>query len=646
MKQTPFEIFLDRLDPTWRGDQLAFFRTVAGMGIEAVDELADRVSRVSCPVGLRQLTLEFSYYFPWSEWVPAVDRVLRHEKDLRLFETGVRALGRMETPHALECLRALSLSRATPGFQEIVNQVLQECDPAGAFNHHFTRLLQGSAQPADANEGAHQLAKLICADSFGPLKTAVGHPDPLVFRHALRLMGTVPSAEAAEFLLVYLKETHLDSLQDREVRSLLTEFRVLPHLEVKAKALQALTPRLEARPDPPLAEIAGLASEDPVAILAAASQLKGMEPGLLDGFLLETLADALVDKPAHLAKSLGQASEVAQRRTRRIEFALDSAAQSLATMAEEGLIEPAPVMETLAESLRLGTGYVGMASALARLVRPEEEELTDLMLGQADGAIRGAALEVLGGRFDAGFRPAFMKLRRDAITDIADRSLWHLGKLPGPVETARDFLANPDPEEVLVGLRFIAMHQLEELVPDLIERVAQETRESLLITALHTLGAIGSPQAVEPLLALMHSGQGPRILLALAESLRDLGTPEGALALCGKAEELNNPLLRTVAVEALAKAHGTEEDPLPANRSYVLIKAVRGGWNDRQPWPLRRRIADALVGIRPENSGIWIELSGLFQTTLEEKRPPGAVATEDLTRVQACARVLAQLAAL
>jgi hypothetical protein len=603
-----------------------------------------RVTRVSCPAGLKQLILEFSYYFPWREWVPVVDRVLRHEKDLGLFETGARALGRIGTPEALEILRSLSLSRATPGFREITNQVLQESDPAEAFHHHFSRLLQGSAQPSDANEGAQQLSKLVTAENFEAIRAAVGHPDPLVFRHALRLMGLVPSEEAAVFLLAYLQETHLEAIQDREVRVLLTEFRTLPHTEVMAKVIETLTSRWSEHGSQPLTELADLASGDVERIRAAVQRLRASDPGILDTFLLDTLVEALVDKPAHLAKCLGQFGEAAQRRTRRIDFAMDSAAQSLALMVEAGRITSDLVIPAFEESMRGGTGHVGVACALAHLVQPEARELIDLLLDQSDGGIRGAALEILGGRLEPELRYAFMKLRRDAITDISDRSLWHLGQLPDPTETAHSFLADGDPEEVMVGLRFIAMHKLETLVPDLLERTAHESREAILVAVFETLGAIGSPRAVDPLMELLHSGQAPRIQIAIAEALRDLGLADGALALCAKAEELNNPLLRAIAVEALAKAHATSEHPLPANQSGALIKAVRGGWSDRNPWPLRRRIADTLLSVHPENPKIWGELSNLFQTTLEEKRAPGVVSTDDLTHLQTCARALAQLA--
>ncbi len=644
MKQTPYEIFLDRLDPTWRGDQLAFFRTVAGLGPAAVEELAGRVARVSCPAGLKLLTLEFSYYFPWPEWVPVVDRVLRHEKDLSLFETGAYALGRMGTPEALEILRSLSLSRATPGFREVINQVLLESDPAEAFQHHFARLLLGSTQPNEANEAAHQLTKLVTAENFEAIRATVGHPDPLVFRHAVRLLGLIPSTEAAAFLLEYFKETHQEAIEDRDVRLLLNEFRILPRPEVLEKVIQTLTTRWDDHHSEHLTELADLSSGDLERVQTGVARLRATGIGILDTFLFDTLLETFVDKPAHLPKYLGQASEEAQRRTRRIDFAMDSVAQSLGAMIDQQLITAEEVRPALADSLRGSTGHVGVATALARLVPSSATDMLDLLLDQTDGAIRNAALEILGERKDPALRPALLKLRRDAITDIADRSLHYLGQLPDPAGTARAFLADPDPGEVAVGLRFIAMHRLAGLVPELLERAATETRESLHLATLQTLGAVGSPGALEPLLALMHSGQGPRILVAIAEAIRDLAQAHGALALCEKAEALNSPLLQTVAVEALAKAHATPEHPLPASQSLLLLKAVRGGWSDRNPWPLRRRLASALPTIKPENHGVWAELSSLFQTTLEEKRAPGVVSTEDVSHLQSCARVLAQLA--
>ncbi len=639
MKQSPYEMFLDRLDPSWRGDQLAFFRIAAEAGPEAVEDLASRVHRVSCSAGLRRLALEFSYYFPWPEWAPVVDRVLKHEKDLALFETGARALGRIGTPEALEALRSLSLSRATPGFREIVAQALHESDPAEAFQHHFSRLLQGSAQPGEANESAHQLAKMLGPDSLAPLKAGVSHPDPLVFRHALRLIGLIPSKEAATFLHDYFKDTHLDALEDRETRTLLSSFRTLPRPEVREKVIQILEGRWQEK----LPEAAAdLGSADVERSKAAVGVLRATGTGVLDTLLLDTLIASTEDKPAHLAKHLTQAGETAQQRSRRIDFALDSAAQSLSKMVGKGLLEQASLLSTLAEALRRATANAGVASALARLVPVARQELVDLLIDHSEGALRAAAVEVLGERKDPGFRAAFLKLRRDAIAEISERSLWHLGQLPDPAGTARALLGDRDPEEARVGLRFITMHRLEPLVPDLLELTSREIPEDLLIAALATLGGLGSAQAVEPLLALLHSGQNPPVQAAIGGALRDLGDPAGALALCAKAKELNSATLHTLAVEALARAHGIPERPLPASASEALLQATRAAWADRRPWAFRRRIADALLVLHAQDAGVWAPLVDLFQATLSEKRNPGSVPSEDLGHLNTSARRLAQ----
>jgi hypothetical protein len=390
--------------------------------------------------------------------------------------------------------------------------------------------------------------------------------------------------------------------------------------------------------------VADLSSGQVDRIQAAVTALREPGTGILDAFLLETVLAAIQEKPAALSRHLSQTGEAAQQRARRIDFALDTAAQSLAAMASQGHIDPESLLPILANPLRQNTGNAGVATALARLVPPEAQDLLDLLLDQPEGALRGAAMEVLGDRKDEAFRPALLKMRRDAIADIADRSLWHLGQLPDPESTARTFLNDPDPTEVLLGLRFISMHRLEALVPDLLDLTAKETRETVLIAAFDTLGGIGSPRAVEPLLAILHSGQGPRIQIAVAEALRDLGDPGGALKLCVKAQELNTPALHALAVEALAKAYVSSDRPLPSSASDTLLLAVRGGWSDRNPWPSRRRIADALSAMQVQDSRIWTELSDLIQTTLGEKRQPGAVPTEDLAHLQSCGRALAQKA--
>ncbi len=638
MRQNPFDLFLDRLDPSWRGDQLAFFRTLAEVGRGAVQELSERVFKASCPAALRQLVLEASFYHPWPEWVPVTSRLLRHEKDLAIFESGARALGRIGTPEALDAVRELALTRGTQPFREILDQVLRESDPAEAFHHHFTRLLHGSAQPADANEGAYQLAKLLTPDSLEPLKTLASHPDLLVYRHALRLLGQVPSKGAAEYLLALLEEAHLDALADREIRTQLNAFRTLPRPEVQSRVLLLLVQHWEER-DPVLS--VDLASGQLDRIQSAVRTIRETDPGLFDTFLLDTLMASQEDKPDHLARQLGKAGDLAAQRARRLDFALDATAQGLADLSEQGYIDPRRVLPALAECMRRNTARAGLAASLARLVPSSDQALLDLLLDEQDGALRVAALEVLGERREPSLRPALLKLRRDPISDLVQRALWHLGQLPGPEGLALERLALADPEEVKVALRFIAMHQLDTLLPHLLELMIAGPQEEVLTAVLDTVGALGSPQAVGPLLALLQSELNPRIQLAIGMALRDLGDPTGAITLCERTSASGSAELQVVVVEALAQAHGTAQHPLPVAYAPALVKATRVAWNSRQPsWPLRRRLGEALVTLHLEHPPTWIDLATLVQATLHEKRPSGSIPAEDLAQLQACARAL------
>ena len=86
-----------------------------------------------------------------------LSRMLRHEPDLYLFGIGLHALGRIGDESSLATLRELSQIRASAEFQKMVAEIMAQTDPAEAFQHHLSCLLEGSANPGMANKAAHQL---------------------------------------------------------------------------------------------------------------------------------------------------------------------------------------------------------------------------------------------------------------------------------------------------------------------------------------------------------------------------------------------------------------------------------------------------------------------------------------------------------
>jgi hypothetical protein len=163
-------------------------------------------------------------------------------------------------------------------------------------------------------------------------------------------------------------------------------------------------------------------------------------------------------------------------------------------------------------------------------------------------------------------------------------------------------------------------------------------REDLALQAIETLGAVGAVDAGQALLDMLHSGQSARLQSALALALRDLKQPEVALALCAKADELRQPGLNAVAVEALAAAHAAPESPLPPQEGPRLLEQVDHAWKSRNPWALRLRLVTALQGLCLEHRETWRMLSERVHEALAEKRPQGAWNPHELHQVQAAAR--------
>ena len=247
-------------------------------------------------------------------------------------------------------------------------------------------------------------------------------------------------------------------------------------------------------------------------------------------------------------------------------------------------------------------------------------------------------MEILGERQEEALLAALLEACRDPITDIAERALYHLGRLKGAEELAHTLMHATAPEDLRLGLALVAGHRYKGLVPDLLEMMKSASREDLVLQAIETLGAVGAAQSAQPLLDMLHSGQSPRLQLTLAQALRGLKQPEVALALCAKADELRQASLHVIAVEALAEAHATVEQALPAEHGPLLLTQVKLAWNDRNPWALRLRLVLALQDLQLASGDTWRVLADLLNEALAEKRPQGIWNPKELHSVQAAAR--------
>jgi len=607
---------LDHLDGDQRAHQLAFFQAVLETGPAAIEELDGRLPGSRAPRALRRLAMEASFYFPWPGWVPIHQRLLRYEADHDIFLTGVRSLGRIGTEAALEALRELNAMRQGEQFTGTLAEVLSQTDPREAFNHYFGRLLQGSANAGVANEAAQRLMQLVDGDSIEALKTLTQHPDLLVFRHALLLLAHIFTVHAAVALKAIFMENHREVLGDRRLKEALAGLHALPP--------------------------AAAAETAEAALAALEADGAGEADAVVDRFYREVLAVAREAKPGQLGNLLLQTRDALHQRSRRLGFAVDASAEGLAELVARGLIGGPGVLDLLVQAYRDQTGREGLARALARLVPAQAEEIHQVILDGPDAALRAAAVEVLGLRAEPELLPALVRACRDPLTDIAERARCFIGRLPGAEALAAELLRAPVPADFQLGLCLAAEHRFRGLVPELLALLHNATREDLVLQLVGALGAVGAEPAIEPLLVMLHSGQSLRLQTAIAQALRDMALPQAAGALCAKANLLNVPALNAIAVEAVLMAGGAEGSMDEAGP--MLLDQVRRAWHDRNPWPLRLRLARTLQAAALASPELWLELAKLVNEALEEPRPPGAWSPEELRQMQAAAREFARRA--
>ncbi len=629
--QEQFCAILDHLDASEPADQLSFFRALHDVGAEGLEELGPRLHRAGASHAFRQLVFEGCFYYAWPLSVPILARALRHESDPEFFGLGVEALGRIGNPEALEALRELAQVASGPGFPERVAEVLAQADPALAWEHHLGLLLEGSGNPSVANEAARQLGQLLDPSKLDSLKNLLMHPDLLIFRHAIRLLGSIQSVEAAAFLAGFLEECHREVLEDRLLKELLGALRGLTGEAAREVALARLSAPFQAREGEVLEALrAGQAAEG----------LMERAVGLPDRFLAEVLLTIQANKNTRLQALHTETSEAMNLRARRLAFAMDVGAEGLAGLVKAQFLPPSEVLPILEAALRLQTGREGVARALASLAPTESSGLMELLLHCPDNPSRAAALEVLGERREEALRTILLAACRDSIVDIAQRAMVHLGLLPGAEQVAGELLRAERLEDIRMGIRFIGLHRLTGLARELLELVRNSSREELALEALESLGSSASAEVAPALAELLHSGQSPRMQIALAQALCDIADPGATETLCAKVEELKTPVLHAVALEALVRVQAD----LGPGAGRLFMGQVRGAWEGRNPWAVRQRVALVLPEIALEDRKLWTDLASLVQEALAEARAAGRWTAPELVKAQVVARELARRA--
>ncbi len=630
-----FRRLLDHLDAEDPDDQLRFFHMANLIGEEGVHELAPRMLQVSSSPAFRQLAAEAAYYYSNPAWVVPLSRALRRESNLDVYAVCVRALARIGTPESDAELRMLSSLTHEPHKLELLSESLQSIDPERAFEFHLSRLFQGSSNPTVANQAAGELRRILGNNHLEALQVVVYHEDLLIARHGLKLITRIPSWEAGQFLCVYFLECHHDILDDRNLREILATLRPMPVPEAHVEILRLLQERFEDRVPGALARV----REGGADAQSALENLKDGSQGSLEPFLLSALALILEGKASRLPSLYSEATATLQSRGRRSVHALETCALGLEEMVTRKLFAPEDVLDLLYQAFLAQSGRETTARVLGLLLSPNDETHLERILATQEASLRASALDAIASRHDSRFLPFLIRACHDPIEDVAERMIRALHGLDGATEQAVLHLASRDPEEVRLALRMIRLNHMTEMGGQVVAYVDASNRESLTLEAVSTLGELGCENSA--LIERLHSGQSPRMQVALATAATRTPKPAHALEVARLVLPLRQPELWVIAAQGVIRAHSATP-PMPPEASEILVTLIRTCWEDNAGGPWRFRIiqaAQSLPRMAPEHLEAIL---GLLLACSEDRRSQAGWTPEQQNQLTVAIRHLKQ----
>lgn len=634
-----FRRLLDHLDAEDPDDQLLFFHMANQVGDEGIQELAPRMLRVSSTPAFRLLVAEAAYYYSNPAWVVPLSRALRRESNLEVYSVYVRALAQIGTPESDEELRLLSSLTHEPEKLDLLSAALHSIDPERAFEFHLSRLFQGSSNPSVANQAAGELRRIVGENHLESLQVVVYHEDLLIARHALKLITRVPCWEAGQFLCVYFLECHHDILDDRDLREILATLRPLPVAELYPEIMRHLLERFEDRVPSALERLREAGPEGGAASLEALETLRNWSRGTVEPFLLEALALLLEGKASRLPSLFSEAAAAHQNRGRRSVHALETCAAGLEEMVARKLFAPEDVLDLLHQAFLAQSGKETTARVLGLLLSPTDEAYLESILATQDVALRASALEAIGSRHDSRFLSFLIRACHDPIEDVAERMIHALDGLDGATEQAILHLASRTPEEVRLALRMIRINRMTSLDAQVLAFMDASTREELTLEAVSVLGELGSQNPA--LLERLHSGQSPRMQMALASAATRHAVPEIALQAARLVQPMRLPELWVVAAEGLIQAHSTL-GTLPQEASQALVSLIQACWEEKPGAAVRVRIIQAVPRIQSAASEHLAAILALLVACSEDKRSLAAWTPEQQNQLTVAVRHLKQ----
>jgi hypothetical protein len=608
-------------------------------------ELGSRLAQTTTPKTLRRIILSIIPKFDWPEWTPYLLQALQQEADLGVFDEGCAVLGIIATREAHGALKQLQGLRNDPDRQVILTREVNLFQPQQAVGHYLGRLMEGQGNIKLATQGAKILAVCVGPEDLGALVGAHHDGDPLTQRLALRIVASLPTADATHYLLETMDQTRQEFLDLQQVMEVQRRTQNMGRGSAKPEFLRLVAERFETR----IPEVSGCL--DRASALEGAEAGAELEPlragaqGLYDRFLVESLTLLLEGKVARYSAYQSEISDLADRRSPQLTSLCDQTAEALGYRVDLELASFSAVSPTFLEAFRARLGGEGLIQAFLQRLPAGETEVLDELLLDPDLARRQRYLNVLGSREDDALVPFFLKASQDSIVEVGLLAIHHLGKLPSSFPALMKFFESQQPEQVRMAIRAFGENRTRMAAEPLMAFIQRDTRDDVLVEGVEALANIRYPAGAPAVLDMLHDGKPLNLQLALARALGQMESTEASLGLLQKSSALKQSQVLVLALEGTLKAFPAFDKPLPVEHVPALMHLADRCLDEREGEGQRLRAMLALQDFYAFDQNAYEKLKELFSDFLFHMRTKENWDRENNDKVSAVIKELARRSA-
>ena len=347
-------------------------------------ELGSRLAQTTTPKGLRRTILALIPKFDWPEWTPS--HLPGSCSRTRIWASSTRAArpwAFIANREAYEALKQLQALRNDPDRQVILNRELNLFQPQQPVGYYLSRLMEGQGNTKLAAQGAKILSGSAGPEDLPALVEAHRSGDALTQRLAMRIIASLRTPEATDYLLETLEQTRQEFVDLQQVMEIQRRTQNMGR-GIREAGIPAPGPGALRGPGFPRSRTAWTGPTPWRARRQAPNWNRcGRRPrGCSTGSSWRASPCSWRARWRAIPPTSPRSPNPRKRRSPQLTRLCDQAAEALAYRVDLGLVPFAEVRPAFLEAFRVRLGGDGFIQAFLRLLPAEETEILDELLAR------------------------------------------------------------------------------------------------------------------------------------------------------------------------------------------------------------------------------------------------------------------------